>query len=145
MVSSLFGVSIIAVPVHSHHSVGKVESLIQTLEHTYAFIDETVGSEAEPSIKLALTFMSHNVTPSPGSSIAPLTALTGRPSIVSSLRQATVNYPSDNDYDSEEYKFWRRMMTAHEAQQVIMEFDARHTVSMCLNRKLQLDACTSFD
>ena len=144
MVSGLFGVAIVVVPAHSHHSVGKVERLIQTLYHTYAFIGETVGSEAVPSIKLALTFMSRNITPSSGSSIDPITALTGRPSIVSSLRQSTVNYPSDNEYDIGEYSFRRRMMEVQEAHHVITEYDARHTVSMCLNRKLQLGSFTSF-
>ena len=94
ILSNVFGVAIIVVPVKSHHSVGKVERLIQTLVHAFTSIDESVGDETDNAVKMAMAFMAHNTTPSSGSSIPPIIALTGRPSIISSLRNASVADPS---------------------------------------------------
>lgn len=132
MVSNLFGIAVIVVPVGSHHSIGRVERHIQILNHAYQSIDESVGSEISPDTKLAMTIMAHNTTPSAGAQIAPIFALTGRTGIIEELPKESVTKTVGERYDSDELAFWKRMIAVQEARARIPTYDAKKTVSKCL-------------
>lgn len=108
MIPTTFGIAIVVIPVSGHRDIGKAERHIQILEIAYRPMGESVGAALDRSLKFAMALMARNSTPSSPTSIPPLTALTGRPSIVEDLRRAAFEPTPSGRCDSEERHFRRR-------------------------------------
>ena len=134
MMSNLFGMSIIIVPVDSHHSIGRVERQARTVNCAYQAIEDSVGSNVPVVEKLTMAVLARNITPLPSSSISPMYALNGRPSILGQMTHAAV-LPSGGDrYDSEERQMRNRMCAINVARNKILEMDAKRTLKLSLHR-----------
>ena len=123
MMSNLFGMSIVIVPVDSHHSIGRVERQVQTVNCAYQAIEDSVGKQVSVEEKLTMAVLAHNITPLSSSSISPMYALNGRPSILEQMTHASVLPKGGDRYDCEERQMWKRMCAIHEARNKILEME----------------------
>ena len=138
MMSNVFGISIVVVPVDSHHSIGRVERHVQIIEKAFLSIDLTTDNSIDYQTKFAMALAAHNSTPNSGNNISPMFAVNGRPSIIEQLLRAPIVTEHGDRYDAAEREFWNRMMAIRKAQDSIQEFDARKTVNLCLRKNHQV-------
>ena len=119
-----------------------MERHVQSIVRAYTHIDETVDNQASEATKYMMALMSHNVSPNSGSNVSPMYALNGRPIILEQMLQTAV-VPSGGDrYDSEERQMWFRLHAMRSAQSKILEFDAKKTLKLCLQRNALVDSTT---
>ena len=76
--SSMYGIAIVTAPSEAHFQVGKAERAIQIIKKSPDAITDHMGTSFDRHQFLALALMAHNLTPSSGTYIAPLTSLKGR-------------------------------------------------------------------
>ena len=87
-----------------------------------------------------MAIMAHNLTPSTGSHIAPMQEVNGRPGIVSELEKAVLSPDHHDRYDNEERSFWKRMASIKDAHAVIMQYDAKLTLSLRMGRNNMIES-----
>ena len=85
--------------------------------------------------------MAHNITPSPGSLVHPITALAGRPIVISPIQKSPVAYPAHpNSYGSEEFMFRKRIQTAQKRSDRYHDIRRKAHDFSSPSRELEMDS-----
>ena len=137
--SSMYGIVIIPAPTEGHFQVGKAERQVQIVKKSSQAISDHLGGEASPTIRLALALLAHNLTPSSGTNLDPLTALTGRINTLSDVQWAPLSV-ADERGKTDQFSLRSRLESIGHAQAAILKFDANRSIRLCLKRNLQTTA-----
>ena len=92
---NLYGLGIVVVPVDSHHTIGRVERKIQSIERAYKAIEEVDGSMRDGPTKFPMALHANSTIPMSGINISPVYATTGRPSVAEHLPTSSIASKGD--------------------------------------------------
>ena len=78
---------------------------------------------------MAIAILARNISPSAGSCIAPITALTGRTKFLADMQWSPLT-----KFDVDSLSLWKRLEAVKGAQGEIMLYDDRRSLKLCLGR-----------
>ena len=133
-ISDIYGITMINTPIGASYQLGKAERHIQILKKAYDAID-TFMKDSTREMKLCLAVTAHNITPSSGTKIAPVTILTGRTDFCELTRLSSIGSDELN-HSSMSTEYWMRWKAIRMAQSQILQFDADNIVQSCLRKNL---------
>lgn len=130
--SAVYGAVIIHAPSHGHYQIGLAERHGSLIKKSYDAIDSKLGKGCDVQMKMAIALLDRNSTPTSGSHLAPIAALTGTTQILEDLQWAPLT-----KYDTwwvDSHSLWKRPEAVRHAQADIVKFEDQRSIDICLRR-----------
>ena len=134
-ISQLYVITLSPSPTVAQYQTGEIERRILISKQVFNAISREMGWDSNHVIRLSLDVVAHNLAASSGSTIAPITALTGRTNFSESAMDAAIAR-KDVREKSIDYMMWKRWSAIRLPQKAILQYDSDVSIKLSLQRNL---------